>query len=263
MSQEKIKVYIVDDEAPARDELRYLLSPFDSLLEIVGESDNSHDALEFLKKESCDLLFLDIEMPEQTGVELVEVLQRHDEDSPYVIFVTAYDQFALKAFELSAVDYLLKPVSPKRLEQAIQKVQTRIEKDLGEHELETSKIRIMLEDMQKEQKCCLRLALNQGEKIIPIEKSQLIYATVEDKITYVYTAKGKFSYNGTLNELEETLKSSDFFRGHKSYLINLTLIESIEIWFNGSYQVKLSGATDLVPISRNQAKEFKELLKIK
>lgn len=261
--ENKIKAYIVDDESPARDELRYLIQENCPSVEVIGESDNASSTLDFLKSNSCDLLFLDIEMPEQSGVELVNALKENSDESPYIIFVTAYNQFALKAFELNAVDYLLKPVAPNRLQQAIEKVEERMEKEFDSHELETSKIRNLLEIMHEKQKGCQRIALYLGDKLIPIDCSQLIYATVEDKITFVFTAKGKFSFNGTLNELERMLPANDFFRSHKSYLVNLTLIESIEIWFNGSYQVSLRGSDQLVPVSRNQAREFKDRLNIK
>lgn len=261
--QTNIQALIVDDEKPARDELNFLLKNIGAPIEVVGEAENSEEALCFLKENSCDLLFLDIEMPEHNGFELLKMIQQSGEDAPFIIFVTAYDHFALQAFDVEAVDYLLKPVSPKRLELAIQKVIERSQKLVNTHEEETARIRNMLEKMQQKKRSCQRLALYLGDKLIPIESGQLIYATVEDKITFVFTAKGKFSFNGTLNELEDILSSPDFFRGHKSFLINLTLIESIDIWFNGSYQVKLKGTEQPIPISRNQAKEFKEILNIK
>ena len=258
-----INAYLVDDERPARDELRYLLEKHCPQVHIIGEADNAHDALNFLQKNSCDLLFLDIEMPEISGLDLITQIKNNQEDAPYLIFVTAYDQFALQAFEVEAVDYLLKPVKPVRLEQAVAKVADRMEKENSTHEEETARIRTLLEKMQDQKKSCQRLALYLGDKLIPIEATQLLYATVEDKITFVFTTKGKFSFNGTLNELEEILSSPNFFRGHKSYLFNMSLIESIDIWFNGSYQVKLQGSDHLIPVSRSNAKNFKELLNIK
>lgn len=261
--QNKLTALIVDDEAPARDELKYLIETYSPQIEVVQECDNAQSALDFLRTESCDILFLDIEMPEQSGVDLVNELRANREVSPYIIFVTAYNQFALKAFELDAIDYLLKPVAPTRFQQAINKVENRVENDFGGHALETTKIRNLLEQMNETQKTNQRIALYLGDKLIPIESSQLIYATVVDKITYVFTSKGKFSFNGTLGDLESILSPQDFFRSHKSYLVNMTMIDSIEIWFNGSYQLALRGVDPLIPVSRNQAKEFKERLNIK
>lgn len=259
----KVRACIIDDEKPARDELRFLIEKNYSQIKIIGEFDNTADATEFLQEESCDLLFLDIEMPEETGVQFAERIDRELEDLPYIIFVTAYDQFAIKAFELDAVDYLLKPIKESRLEQAISKMEERMASKFSEADLETSKLHDILSLLQEKEEKVTHLTFSMGEQLIPVSVSDIIYATVVDKCTYVYTTRGKFQYSGTLTELETELANREFFRSHKSFLLHLSQIEKISIWFNGSYQVKLRECGEPVPVSRKQAKQFKKLLNIK
>ncbi len=247
-----LRAIIVDDEAPARDELQYLLTENCPEVEIVGQCDNAQEALMLLKSEHIDLIFLDIEMPETTGLELASYLTDNFDDGPFIVFVSAYDQFAIDAFRLNATDYLLKPVSPPRLTQSIQKV---IRWKGGEqYSVPIPEPTNLRDNLPR------RITLNAGEKLIPLNLDEVIVATVEDKATLVFTDRGRFQYSGTLVDLESQMNSSRFFRCHKSFLINLFAIESIDIWFNGGLQVKLRGFSEVVPVSRNYAKDFKKAI---
>ena len=250
-----LNAIIVDDEQPARDELRYLLKSSSHVIEIIGEFDNTHDAYSFLESRDCDIMFLDIEMPVESGVEFVKRAEKNLENIPYIIFVTAYDRFAVDAFELNAIDYLLKPLRLERLEKALVKMDGLIE-SAAEFDLASLKNTNVNRNFAK------MITPVVGEKLFPMPVEELIYASVVDKETMIYTLKGTFSYNKTLQSLEESLDPSLFFRTHKSYLINLNYIESIDLWFNGTYRVKLSNAKEMVPVSRNYSKTFKKHLNL-
>lgn len=246
-----IKCMIVDDEKPARDELRFLLEDFDDI-KVVKEASCGRDACQFQNEEPVDLVFLDINMPVITGVRVAEKWMSKDKP-PMIIFTTAYDDYAIRAFELNAVDYLLKPISGERLKAALEKARERklllskpaqavlAEKSSADHVYEVDKI-----------------CLENGGKFIPVETCDIIYATIVDKHTTIYTAKGIFTYGHSLSHLEEKLHSDRFFRSHRAYLMNVDFVEAIEPWFNNTYMVKMKFFDEKVPVARNQIKSFKE-----
>ncbi|WP_430883997.1 LytR/AlgR family response regulator transcription factor [Fusibacter sp. JL216-2] len=246
-----IKCMIVDDEKPARDELRFLLEDFEDI-EVVREASSGPDACQYQKEDPVDLVFLDINMPVITGVRVAEKWMSGD-NPPMIVFTTAYDEFAIRAFELNAVDYLLKPISGERLRGAIEKARERnivhnkqsikavIEKMDADHVYEVDKI-----------------CLENGGKFIPVETCDIIYATIVDKHTTIYTVKGIFTYAHSLSHLEEKLHNDRFFRSHRAYLMNVDFVEAIEPWFNNTYMVKMKFFDEKVPVARNQIKSFKE-----
>jgi DNA-binding LytR/AlgR family response regulator len=254
---------ILDDEKPARDELRFIVEESFGQIELAAEFGTADRAYTYLKDNPCDLLFLDIEMPEESGIAFAERINQELDDLPYIIFVTAYDEFAIKAFDLDAVDYLLKPVNPSRLEQAIGKMEERMRNKPSLFQDETEQLKALLAKIGQQRSQATHITFAKGDKLVPIQISEVIFATVSNKVIRVQTLKGEFEFGGSLSELEEQLSSSEFFRSHKSYLINLALIENINIWFNGSFQVNLKGSEELIPVSRKQAKEFKKRLNIK
>lgn len=250
-----IKVLVVDDETPAREELIYMLKRH-SDIEVIDEADNGIEAIEKVKGIDIDAIFLDINMPKMGGIEVAKEIIKFNKNIK-IIFVTAYDEYALKAFEVNAVDYILKPISDDRFKNTMDKLINRIEvKTLYNKDIEKV-IDVLSEIKIKDNP--ERVSLHNGEKLIPIDLKDIIYTTIENKNTVVWTIKGKFNINYTLTELEEKW-SFKFFRTHKSFLVNLDFIEEIEPWFNSTYNLKLKDSKEKIPVSRSQVKRFKKVM---
>ncbi|MDD2554666.1 MAG: LytTR family transcriptional regulator DNA-binding domain-containing protein [Desulfotomaculaceae bacterium] len=264
----KLKALIIDDEYPARQELRYALSEFDSI-EIVGEAANAQEALTLIKALDYQVLFLDISMPGMSGLELSAAIQDLP-NRPYVIFVTAFDEFALSAFEVNAIDYILKPVEPKRLKKAIDKVlkitrevmvdaaapagTMREERVLQESEIKT----IQPENLQLK---IDRVPAEKQGKTILVGGSDIFYAFTEQDNVYIKTAADKLYTRFTLKELEARLNPQIFFRTHRCYLVNLHKVKEIVPFFNGTYNLVVEDKErSEVPVSRAQAKKLRKIL---
>ncbi len=246
-----IRCMIVDDEKPARDELRFLLEDY-SDVEVVYEVDNGRDACDYQKNDPVDLVFLDINMPVITGIRVAEKWMSSPKP-PMVVFTTAYDEYAIRAFELNAVDYLLKPIICERLNNAIERVR---EKNMIQDKVSIQAVasKMALDQVYGMDKICLE----DSGKYIPIEIDNIVFATIVDKHTRIYTTKGNFTYGHSLSYLEERLHSEKFFRSHRAYLMNVDFVEAIEPWFNNTYMVKMKNYDEKVPVARNQIKSFKE-----
>jgi two-component system LytT family response regulator len=243
------RTIIIEDERLAREELKSLLNHFLEI-EIVGEARNGSDALEMIEKLSPDLLFLDINMPEMNGFEMIKQL----EEIPKVIFVTAYDEFALKAFEVNALDYLLKPVDPERLQEAIKKLANSDEDfTSNQHGILSSKDRLLtLED---------KVFIKDGEKCWFIEVRKIRMLESDGNYVKVYFDTNRPLLLRSLNSFEERLDERFFFRANRKFIINLQWISSIENWFNGGLRVELMEG-EKVEISRRQAIRFKEIMSL-
>lgn len=249
---------IVDDETPAREELSYILSDIEGV-GVVGQASNGIEALELIRTLSPDIIFLDIQMPQMSGMDVARELL-NEINRPKIIFVTAYDQFAIEAFEVNAIDYLLKPISEERLRKRVQEI---IEIEENEEVIDYNKLSRLIKDMKSDLKSTPNIiSLYHNNKLIPIEIRDIIYATIEDKETIIVTKKGRFQINCTLNKLLERLDSSNFFRTHKSYIVNLNSIESVELWFNSTYNINLKDNKEVIPVSRNYSKDFKQIMNI-
>lgn len=243
------RTLLIEDERLAREELKSLLKDFLEI-EIVGEARNGAEALEMIGKLSPDLLFLDINMPEMNGFEMV----KHLEEIPQVIFVTAYDEFALKAFEMNALDYLLKPVDPKRLQEAIKKL-TNIDEDFSSNSNQISEAKerfLTLED---------RVFIKDGEKCWFIELRKIRMLESDGNYVKVYFDSNRPLLLRSLNSFEERLDSKFFFRASRKFIININWISSIENWFNGGLRVELMEG-EKIEISRRQAIRFKEIMSL-
>ncbi|MTI46686.1 LytR/AlgR family response regulator transcription factor [Sporosalibacterium faouarense] len=250
---------IVDDEMPAREELKYQLKNFNNI-KVIAESDNGFDALEKIKKLNPDLVFLDIQMPQMDGIKVAEEILKEN-ISALIIFVTAYDEFAVKAFEVNAIDYLLKPISEERLEKSIDKITGMYNDD---RELYSSKIQEVINKIESKGFNDINMiSVMKSDKIIPLNLDEIIYSTVENRDTVIFSTKGKYLYNDTLTQLNNLLSGGCFFRCHRSYIINLRYVKEIEPWFNCTYQIRLEGAEELIPVSRNKVKAFKRIMNIK
>lgn len=239
-----MKALIIDDERLARVELKRLLSPHKDI-NIIGEAVNVDDAVSKITELNPDLIFLDIQMPGKNGFELLEEL----DSVPTVIFTTAYDEYALKAFEYNALDYLLKPIEPKRLEDTIKKVIERNKKDT----VASQEQPVLKEEDQ--------IFVKDGEKCWFVKLSTIRLMESEGNYVRLYFEDNKPLILRTLNYLDERLDNKTFFRASRKHIINLKWIESIEPWLNGGLLVKLKGGNK-VEVSRRQAIKFKEMLSL-
>lgn len=241
-----MKTLIVDDERLARKELSTLLAEHPEI-EIVGEAVNADDALEKINQLNPDLLFLDIQMPGKTGFDLLEML----DVAPNIIFTTAYDEYAIKAFEYNALDYLLKPIQTDRLAEAVKKVLKK-DKQLKE-EIEQSKARkLTLHD---------RVFVKDGDKCWFVKLSDVRLFESDGNYIKVYFDTFKPMIHKSLNALDERLDERSFFRASRKHIINLSWVEGIETWFNGGLQVKLKGG-EKIEVSRRQAAKFKDMMSL-
>ncbi|MDP4116271.1 MAG: response regulator [Bacteroidota bacterium] len=237
-----MKAIIIDDERLARVELRRLLTPFKEI-EIVDEAVNAEDAVKKIYEHNPDVIFLDIQMPGKNGFELLEEL----DGVPLVIFTTAYDEYALKAFDYNAMDYLLKPIEPKRLEETVKKLLERYQKQ----QLKESDKNTLTENDQ--------VFVKDGEKcwFVKLETVKLLES--EGNYVRLYFDDHKPLILRTLNYLDERLDSKTFFRANRKHIINLKWVDSIEPWLNGGLLVKLKSGQK-IEVSRRQAIKFKETL---
>lgn len=243
------KTLIIEDERLAREELKLLLKDYLEI-EIIGEAKNGEEGLQKIKEHKPDLLFLDVSMPGMTGFEML----KHLEEIPRVIFVTAYDEFALKAFEVNALDYILKPVDPDRLKEAIAKLSAP-EDDFVSNQAES------LSRKNRQLTLNDRVFIKDGEKCWFIELSKVRMLESEGNYVKVYFDNFKPLILRSLNSFEDRLDPEYFFRANRKFIINLNWVSNIENWFNGGLQVELREG-EKVEISRRQAIRFKELLSI-
>lgn len=239
-----MRTLVIDDERLARKELINLLGEYKNI-EVVGEATNADEALEMIPKTNPDLLFLDIQMPGKTGFELLEML----DNVPKVIFTTAYDEFALKAFEVNALDYVLKPIQPERLKESINKL-PKEEKSASSDKGENKKL--TLED---------QVFVKDGDKCWFVSLSNIRLFESDGNYIKVYFDNNRPMIHKSLNALDEKLDTRSFFRASRKHIVNLSWVESIEPWFNGGLMVKLRGG-DKVEVSRRQAAKFKEMMSL-
>lgn len=241
-----MRALIIDDERLARKELTSLLQDYPEI-EIIGEAVNADEALEQINEHKPDLLFLDIQMPGKTGFELLEML----DSVPLVIFVTAYDEYALKAFEVNALDYLLKPIQYERLKEAISKVLT-FAKNNQKNEHAAGQPKLGLSD---------QVFVKDGDKCWFVRLSEIRLFESDGNYIKVYFGTNRPMIHKSLNALDEKLNDRDFFRASRKHVINLSWLETIEPWFNGGLMVKLKGG-ERVEVSRRQATKFKDMMSL-
>ncbi|MHB1418731.1 MAG: LytR/AlgR family response regulator transcription factor [Bacillota bacterium] len=251
----KLKALIVDDEYPARKELRFMLSRYDNV-EVVGEATSGPEALKLLEAVDYSILFLDIEMPGMNGLEVGNMLQ-HRSNPPYIIFVTAYEEYAVRAFEVNAVDYLLKPFDERRLDQAMGKVFRLIEQNLSQEKDKDKKKKPGSGETSKID----RIPVEKQGKTLLISEDEIIFAYTQDDNVYIKNYQDRLVTRFTLKELELRLSEKNFFRTHRCYIVNLNKVQEIIPFFNGTYTLIVDDAKKSeVPVSRNQAKKLKRLL---
>ena len=241
-----MRAIIIDDERLARKELKSLLKDYHEV-EIVDECASPEEAIKSIEKHNPDLLFLDIQMPEKTGFDLLQELDK----SPKVVFVTAFDEYAVKAFEVNALDYLMKPVDPERLKETMVKV---LYEDIEDDELYDVPDRGILSSNDQ-------IFIKDGEKCWFIHLKDVRMFESEGNYVRIYFETFKPLVLKSLNGLEERLDQKLFFRANRKYIINLKWVSHIENWFNGGLQVVLKDG-EKVEISRRQAVKFKALMSL-
>jgi two-component system LytT family response regulator len=247
------RIVIVEDERPARDLLKNYLEDFTEL-ELVGEFDNGFDGLKAINEMKPDAIFLDVQMPKLTGFELLEVL----EHQPEVIFTTAYDQFAIRAFERNAVDYLLKPFSKGRFKEAITRLNSRLEAKEGGAKEESGIERIRKHFAESDEKLN-RVVIKKSDKIHVISTGDINYLEAQDDYVMVYTDEGRYLKQQTLKYFEQHLDKQQFVRVHRSFIANITRIERIEPYEKSNFILILKDGNK-VPVSRSGMQVLKENL---
>ncbi|MGV4414641.1 LytR/AlgR family response regulator transcription factor [Chryseobacterium sp. T1] len=235
----KINAIIVEDSRLARNELKDLLQDFPEI-NILAEAENVDVAYEYISNQQFDLLFLDIQLPGKDGFQLLEML----DNIPIVIFTTAFDEFAIKSFEYNALDYLLKPINPKRLLQSIDKVKEKLAE-----KAEKQDKKLDIED---------QIFIKEGEKCWMVKISEIYLFEVEGNYTKVFFRNEKATLMRSLNVIEKKLPQEKYFRANRNTIFNINYIQNIENWFSGNLMVKLPNDNQ-VEISRRQAVLFKEI----
>jgi two-component system LytT family response regulator len=240
-----MKALIVDDERLARKELIKLLEEHPSV-EVIGEAVNADEAIQMVNELSPDLLFLDIQMPGKTGFQLLEEL----DFVPVVVFTTAYDEFALKAFEVNALDYLLKPIQPERLAETVGKI---LEKEKSKS--------VAVRHGDKKLGLADQVFVKDGERWWFVSLSNVRMFESDGNYIKVYFDTNRPMIHKSLNALDEKLDERAFFRASRKHIINLSWVEGIEPWFNGGLMVRLRGG-EKVEVSRRQAAKFKDMMSL-
>jgi two-component system LytT family response regulator len=248
-----IRVLLVDDESLAREMLREMLHD-DPAVTIVGESCNGREALEAIRAHSPDLIFLDVQMPELGGFEMLEALGK---DIPRVIFVTAYDQYAVRAFEVHALDYLLKPFDQERFNISWQRARAQIlrDRDGGTDQ----RILALLEEMKAGNKYLERLVIKASGRIYFLETTEIDWIEAEGNYVSVHCAKKSHLLRETISSLEAQLDPKKFLRIHRSSIVRIDRIQELQPWFHGEYRIILQNGTQLT-LSRNYRDKLQEAL---
>ena len=253
-----IRALVVDDERLARDELCFLLESFPEV-EVIGQASNGLEAVNQVEQLQPELLFLDIQMPGLDGFQVLRELVGKDRLPPCVVFVTAYDQYAIQAFEINAVDYLLKPVEKVRLAEAI----ARTRRLISEEAPLADQLGRILGALDKETSL-KRMVVKVGERFMLVDSKDIIYASVETGIVTVATDQWTGTSNlRTLDELIASLDPDVFWRVHRSYIVNLRRIKEVIPWFNRTLQLKMADERETeIPVSRSQTRRLKEHFKL-
>ncbi len=251
-----IRVLLIDDEPLAREMLREMLEG-DPDVTIVGESCNGREALEAIRAHSPDLLFLDVQMPEVGGFEVLASLGKGQ--IPYVIFVTAYDQYAVRAFEVQALDYLLKPFDQERFDVSWQRAKARIMRNRNGGVSMDRRILALLEELKAGNKFLERLVIKASGRIYFLETSEIDWIEAEGNYVSVHSAKKSHMLRETISSLESQLDPKKFVRIHRSAIVRLDFVQELQPWFHGEYRIILQDGTQLT-LSRNYRDRLQEAL---
>ena len=248
---------IVDDEQLARDELAYLLKSVGDV-EVVATGKNGLEAVSLIREHSPDLVFLDVQMPGLDGFGVIKKLVEKKHPLPQIVFATAFDQYAVKAFEVNALDYLLKPFDKKRVALSVQKAKRNLQAGQGPAERIDALMRMLEQQQAQRQKIVLR----SGGRLLLVDQKDICFASIEDGVISVAVTGGLEGQSNcrTLEELLAALDPKAFWRAHRSYLVNINHIREVVPWFKSSYQLRMGDKKQSeIPVSRAQTKRLREL----
>ncbi len=257
-----LSTVIVDDEQLARDELAYLLKNI-SDVNIVAQGKNGLDAVNLIKEHNPDLVFLDVQMPGLDGFGVIKKLLDRKVELPKIIFASAFDQYAVRAFEVNAIDYILKPFDKKRIALAIEKARAKIEAGASPEEKFDTLVRML--ESQKPQTA--KILIKAAGRLLLTDPKDICYATIDDGVITVSTT-GSAGLEGqsncrTLEELFDSLDPALFWRAHRSFLVNINHIREVVPWFKSSYQLRMDDKKQTeIPVSRAQTRRLRELFNL-
>lgn len=254
-----IRCLVVDDEPPATEELSYLLSKIEKV-EVVGTAENTSKALDAIERLEPDLVFLDIQMPGQDGFDVVQAYKQ-SQNAPLFVLATAYDQYAVKAFDTDVVDYILKPFTEQRVRKSVDRariwLQSRRQAPLA------TQMEQLVRRLDKGNGGIVKISVESKGRIKVFDPREIMFCKAENKGITIKTKERSYLLfsQSSLDELEKKLTAQSFFRTHRSYLVNLTRIKEVIPWFNGRYIVTTADVPSTeVPVSRRRVKELKQLL---
>lgn len=240
-----MKAIIVEDEFLAREELKYFIQNY-SNLDIVSEFADGIEVLKFIQNNEVDVIFLDINIPSLDGVLLAKSISKFMK-KPYIVFITAYKDYAVEAFEIEAFDYILKPYSESRIVSMLKKLENSDNNEKNEF---------------PKNNMSNKISLWKNDKIIVVDINDIYYCLAKERVTLVFTKNEEYSVNLCISEFYEKLPKNIFFKCHRSYIVNLNKIREIIPWFNSTYNLKLQNMDYEIPVSRSNVKEFKQLMNI-
>lgn len=263
-----INTLIIDDEKPAREELAFLLKSFPEI-HLIGQGKNGLEAVNLIKEHSPDLVFLDVQMPGLDGFGVLRKVAERKMKIPHVVFATAFDHYAVQAFDVNAVDYVLKPFDKARIAKAIQRARREIESETSPADrLEQLVSRLGVAQLAAGKPAAShapsKILVNSQQRLMLVDAEDFIFASIEDGSISVFARdlEGTSNYR-TLEELEQALSSDSFWRPHRSYLVNIHHIQEVVPWFKSSYMLKMDDKKHSeVPVSRQQTKRLRELFKL-
>jgi two-component system, LytTR family, response regulator LytT len=254
-----LSAVIVDDEQLARDELAFLLKDVGDV-DVVAQGKNGVEAIDLIREHNPDLVFLDVQMPGLDGFGVIQKLLHRKVPLPKIVFATAFDQYAVKAFEVNAVDYLLKPFDKKRVAQSVEKARAQFEGNSPS----AGKIETLVRMLESQKPQALKVLLKAGGRLFLVNQKDICFASIDDGIIKVVTS-GPNGMEGqsncrTLEELLDSLDTNLFWRAHRSYLVNINRIKEVVPWFKSSYQLRMDDKKQTeIPVSRTQTKRLREL----
>lgn len=256
-----INTIIVDDEKPAREELAFLLKAFPEI-NLIGQGKNGLDAVNLIKEHSPDLVFLDVQMPGLDGFGVLKKLVERKVKVPHVVFATAFDHYAVQAFDVNAVDYVLKPFDKARIAKAIQRARREIETQVSP----TERLEQLVNQLgaAKQATSPSKILVKSQQRLLLVDAEDLIFASIEGGLISVVAkdVEGSSNYR-TLEELFDALESESFWRSHRSYLVNIHHIKEVVPWFKSSFMLKMNDKKQSeIPVSRQQTKRLRELFKL-
>jgi two-component system response regulator LytT len=254
-----ISTLVIDDEKPARDELVFLLKAFPEI-NIIGQGKNGVEALNLIKEHSPDLVFLDVQMPGLDGFGVIKKLADRKVRVPHIVFATAYDHYAVQAFEVNAVDYVLKPFDKPRLAKAIARAKKMLEASVSP----TDKLETLVSQLGLVKSSPTKLLVKAQQRMMLVDSEDMVFASIQDGLITVAAKdlEGTSNYR-TIEELQASLDSDSFWRAHRSYLVNINHIKEVVPWFKSSYVLKMDDKKNSeIPVSRAQTKRLRELFKM-